>query len=136
MYSEQRNPYKGTPSRAWLRVRLTALDGSPLEFDVLADTGNPFSSVVGLPVLQQFKHMDAHRVSTNFGDLLGGWLRVGIPDVGMDQLVLGYGSDEVVEATRQSSPDLQGMAGLPLLQLTEYGGIANSFWVRSAGSPS
>jgi hypothetical protein len=38
---EQRNPYKGFPDRPWIRLRLTASDGTGEEMELLADTGNP-----------------------------------------------------------------------------------------------
>jgi hypothetical protein len=43
---EQRNPYKGSPLRPWVRVQLAAPDGTVRDLDLLADTGNPFELVV------------------------------------------------------------------------------------------
>jgi hypothetical protein len=37
----QKNPYKGKPERPWIRVRLATTSGKFLEFELLADTGNP-----------------------------------------------------------------------------------------------
>jgi hypothetical protein len=132
---EQRNPYKGTPARAWLRLQLLALDGSSAELELVADTGNPFAIIVPHSRLQQFKHLDLPTISSNFGLLQGGWLQVRIPALGFDQLLVGYGSDAVVAATQRSSADFEGLAGLPLLRLAEYGSDGNSFWIRSAGPP-
>jgi hypothetical protein len=41
-------------------------------------------------------------------------------------------SDAVASSTQASSPEFQGLAGLPLLRLLEYGGDASSFWLRAA----
>jgi hypothetical protein len=46
--------------------------------------------------------------------------------------VRSYASDGVATATKVSSPDFEGLAGLPLLRLVEYGGNANWFWLRAA----
>ena len=129
---EQRNPYKGSPFRAFLRVELIALDGSAIELEVLADTGNPCAIVVASSNMQRCKRRAAPDKNTNFGVLEGGWLRLRISAIGLDELVLGYASDAVVAATQQSSPDFEGLGGLPLLCQAEYGGDATAFWLRVA----
>jgi hypothetical protein len=111
------------------------LDGSILELDLIADTGNPFALIVGEAALSQFKWLDEVGVSTNFGPLNAGWLRVVMPELGLDELVLGYGSDVVLRGARASSADFEGLVGVPFLRLVEYGGDANSFWVRPASVP-
>jgi hypothetical protein len=63
--------------------------------------------------------------------LEGGWISVRLPDLGLTHLVIGYGSDDVVTATKASSSDFEGLAGLPLLRLMEYGGNADWFWLRT-----
>ena len=128
----QRNAYKGAPERAWFEVQLVALDGTTFDCDVLADTGNPFAIILDVARLRQFKQLDAPPLTSNFGVLEGGWLQVRIPATGVDQLVLGYGSDAVAATCRRSTPDFEGLAGLPLLRLVEYGGDAAAFWVRAA----
>lgn len=45
---EQWNPYKGSPLRPWLRLRLCASDGSMEELELLADTGNPCAIICRL----------------------------------------------------------------------------------------
>jgi hypothetical protein len=42
---EQRNLYQGTPARAWVVLRLAALDGNIVAVKLIADTGNPFAFV-------------------------------------------------------------------------------------------
>ena len=75
-------------------------------------------------------------MSTNFGILEGGWLQLSMPELGLMQPILGYASDAVVTAAKTSSPAFDGLAGLPLLRLLEYGGDASSFWIRPApGQP-
>jgi hypothetical protein len=66
--------------------------------------------------------------------LVGGWLRVVIPEITFDQQVLGYGSDAVVAAAKASSADFRGVLGLPLLRLMQFGGDGGSFWVQPAAS--
>jgi hypothetical protein len=86
--------------------------------------------------MTQLKYADAPDVNTNFGLLTGGWLRLAMPDLGLVQDVIGYASDAVAAAAQASSPDFEGLVGLPLLRLVEYGGDATSFWLRlPGGSP-
>ena len=128
---EQRNRYKGSPLRPWTGLSLVAANGSTREIEVLVDTGNPCALIVSAAVLQQFNQGVTPQLRTNFGILDGGWLRVQIPGVGFDQTVLGYGSDAVAQAASASHADFEGLAGLPLLRLMEYGD-SDWFWLRSA----
>jgi hypothetical protein len=128
---EQRNPYKGSPLRPWVRLVLVSADGTSQALDVLADTGNPCALIVSQELLKQFNIGLAPGMSTNFGPLEGGWLKVQIPEIDWEQTVLAYGSNAVWQAAQESHADFQGLAGLPLLQHMEYGGDAASFWVRS-----
>lgn len=130
--SEQRNAYQGNPPRPWVRLVLCGADGATRELSLLADTGNPCALIVGLEVLGQFNLGLAPGMSTNFGPLEGGWLRVQIPDLDFDESVLAYGSDAVVQAAAASHRDFAGLAGLPLLRMVEYGGDHDVFWLRSS----
>jgi hypothetical protein len=127
---EQRNQYKGAPARPWIRVTLVAAGGATQELDALADTGNPCRLIVGSDMMRQFNLGLEPDVHTNFGILTGGWLRIRIVEIGFDQVIRGFGGDAVVTATQASHPDLQGLAGLPLLRMMEYGGDRQEFWVR------
>ena len=129
---EQRNLYRGTPERPWIRLRLIAPSGQGKNMTLVADTGSPFAIVIALSRLKRFLHRSGPRVETNFGDLTGGWVRVAIPGVGLDTLALGFAGDEVVETVRRDSPDFDGLVGLPLLRMMDYGGDADSFWIRRA----
>ena len=133
-HSEQRNAYKGIPPRPWVRVRLIAPDGTTHEVELLADTGNPCAIIIGEALMATLKQRAAPDIRSNFGLLQGGWLRLTMPELGMDQDVIGFASDAVVSATKASSPDFEGLAGLPLLRLLEYGGDADCFWIRSIHS--
>lgn len=128
--SEQRNAYKGSPSRPWIRVVLVAPDGSTRELVLLADTGSPFNLVVSNATLQQFQLIGVPGVSSNFGHLNGGWLRIQIPDVDIDEDIVAYGSNNVAQAVASSHTDFEGLVGLPLLRKTEYGGDNDDFWIR------
>jgi len=135
-FAEQRNPYKGSPSRPWIRVQLIATDGTFHEVELLADTGNPSAIIIGQQHMSQFKHADAPDLNSNFGLLAGGWLHIGMPNLGLDQYVVGHASDVIQSAAKASHTDFDGLAGLPLLRLLEYDGDANWFWLRAAaGSP-
>lgn len=72
--------------------------------------------------------------NSNFGLLEGGWLHVSIPEIGLNLYLVGYGSDAVVQAAKASCLDFDGLAGLPLLRLVEYGGNADWFWLRPVQS--
>jgi hypothetical protein len=130
--SEQRNPYKGSPPRPWVRLRLTDKVGTAHEIEFLADTGNPFAIIITQAAMALLKLKTAPDVNTNFGTLQGGWVHIHMPDFGLDTDVIGYASDAVVNSTQTSSPDFQGLGGLPFLRLLEYGGDAGGFWLRAA----
>jgi hypothetical protein len=117
--AEQRNPYKGSPTRAWVRLRFLAPDGSTHEVECVADTGNPFPVVLSQAMMAVLEQVAAPAVNTNFGLLQGGWLQLSMPEFGLAQDVLGYASDAVVAACQRSSPDFNGLVGLPLLRLLE-----------------
>src|SRR5260370_27599614 len=132
--SEQRNQYKGVPPRPWVRLRLTAPDGTRHEFELLADTGNPCAIILSRVAMAILKQRAATDLNCNFGLLEGGWLHLTMPELGLDQDLIGFGSDAVVTAAKASSPDLEGLAGLPFLRLLEYGGDADWFWLRPVPS--
>jgi hypothetical protein len=132
----QRNPYKGITPRSWVRLRLVAPDGSLHERELVADTGNPFALILGQTDSALLVQSPAASRNTNFGVLIGGWLELNMPELGLTTAVLGYASDAVFQAVRSDSPDFAGLAGLPLLRMVEYGGDAVAFWVRKLpGTP-
>jgi hypothetical protein len=127
--SEQRNIYKGSPLRPWIRLLLVGGDDSTQEVHALADTGNPCALIVGQALLRKFNLGLAPGMSTNFGALDGAWLRLRIPELDFDEVVLAYGSDDVFAAVQASHRDFQGLAGLPLLRKFEFGGNTDCFWI-------
>ncbi len=129
---EQRNKYKGDPPRPWIRLRLTAVDGTSQDVELMADTGNPFALIIGEALMLRVKQGDAPDADTNFGRLTGGWLFVAVPEWSQEQLLLGYASEDVVAAAKGSCPDFEGLVGLPFLRLAHYGGDAEDFWIRPA----
>ncbi len=133
--TQQSNPYKGSPPRAWVRLLLLAEDGTSRQMDLLADTGSPCAFVVGVEQMRRFRQVEGPSLNSNFGPLDGGWARVLIPEISFDHYLLGYASEEVVASTRLSSPDFEGLAGLPLLRLVQYGGNADWFWLLRPGHP-
>ena len=129
--AEQRNAYRGNPSRPVVYVGLTALDGNRLDIGLLADTGNPFSIVVSHAVMRRLKRRAAIDVETNFGILEGAWLELNMPEFAVREDVLAYASDSVAASAKLSDPAFDGLAGLPFLRLLEFGGDAEGFWLRS-----
>lgn len=127
---EQRYPYQGSPPRPWIVLRLMGPDGTTKEFKVIADTGNPFALVIGPDSLAQLHHGEGPQVNTNFGPLEGAWFHLSMPELGLTHKVFGYVSAEVVLSTKASHLDFEGLAGLPLLRLLEYGGNPDDFWIR------
>lgn len=138
-FSGQRNLYKGTEPRGYVRIELEAHDGSRIQLELIADTGCPFDIIVDTATLQAYDRGPAQSVNTTYGLLVGKWLHVSIKDAGLDARVLGYGNDSVVQDTKVASPDFAGLIGLPLLRRMEYGGDADWFWIRPAqagGTPT
>ena len=128
--SDQINPYKGQPSRPWIQVRFEAANGTIRELELLADTGSPSAIILSRAEKSTLNQGAAPDVNTNFGVLEGGWLRIEMPELGLSRLLVGYGSDAVATAVKSSSPDFAGLAGLPFLRLTEFGGNVQEFWLR------
>lgn len=126
----QQNPYKGTSPRCWIRLRFAASDGSLHERELVADTGSPCAVILGSTDLALLLRSAAAGMNSNFGPLTGAWLELSMPELGLITPVVGYGSDQVLQAVQRDSVDFAGVAGLPLLRMVEYGGGATSFWVR------
>jgi hypothetical protein len=126
----QQNPYKGAKPRCWVRVRFVTPDGSLHERDLVADTGSACAVILGETDLALLLRSAAAGVNSNFGPLTGAWLEVSMPELGLNRQILGYGSDQVLQAVQHDSIDFAGLAGLPLLRMVEYGGDATAFWVR------
>lgn len=132
---EQRNAYKGSPPRPWVCVRLASPDGTLHEVELLADTGNPSAFIIGVALMAKLKLRVAAKRNSNFGLLLGGWAHISMPEFGVDEDVEGYARDKVVSTTKASHSDFEGLVGLPLLRLMEFGGNADWFWLRSPSNP-
>jgi hypothetical protein len=126
----QRNPYKGTSPRCWVCLRFAAADDSLHERELLADTGCPCALILGQADLALLLRASAAGVDSNFGQLSGGWLELAVPELGLTNQILGFGSDHVLQAVQSDSSDFAGLAGLPLLRLVEYGGDGAAFWLR------
>ncbi len=130
--SAQRNPYKGSTPRCWIRLRFAAAAGSLHEREFVADTGSPCAVILGQADLSLLSRASAAGMRTNFGLLTGGWLELHMPELGLTNAILGFGSDTVLQAVQSDHSDFAGLVGLPLLRMVEYGGDAATFWVRKA----
>ncbi len=109
-----------------------AANGNRIDVTLLADTGNPFAIVLSPATIGRLKRRAAPSVNSNFGLLEGRWLRLFMPEFEIDHKVVGYASDALASATKKSHPDFEGLVGLPFLRMFEFGGNADSFWLRRA----
>lgn len=130
MPPEQRNLYRGEPGRAWLRLNLISADGRVRQLELLADTGSPCAIIIDAATMQSLRWRESIGTGSNFGPLEGGWLRITIPDIGLDLKTVGHANDAVVQVVKRSDPKFSGLAGLPLLRMLEYGGDGECFWIR------
>lgn len=132
----QCNPYKGTAPRCWVRLRFAAADGSLHEREFIADTGSPCSVILGQADLALLSRAAAAGINSNFGHLTGCWLELALPELGLRNQILGFGSDHVLQVVQSDSSDFAGLVGLPLLRMVDYGGDSSSFWMRKhTGTP-
>lgn len=113
-----------------VHVGLWTRDGGRETLELLADTGNPCAIVISTIAMAKLSFLAAPDINSNFGLLEGGWLRIDMPELSLDQEIIGYASDAVAGATKRSDPAFQGLAGLPFLRLAEFGGDDESFWLR------
>jgi hypothetical protein len=113
-----------------VRLRFAAADGSLHERELVADTGNPCALILGRADLGRLLRAPAPGTQTNFGAFNGGWLALHMPELGLICPVVGYGSDQVLQAVQLDGPDFAGLVGLPVLRMVEYGGDDTAFWVR------
>ena len=98
--------------------------------DFLVDTGNPCALIVDSATMNAMHWRDSISTDSNFGPLVGGWLRAAVPEIGLDVKILGYANDTVVNVVKRSSSDFAGLVGLPFLRMVEYGGDRGNFWIR------
>jgi hypothetical protein len=135
-FVEQRNPYLGVAPRAWLRLRFLDSQGVPVELTLIADTGSPYAVIIDAIVLNRLRRASGHPVVSTFGPMTSGWVRLSMPDFGIDQDVQCFGSVTIEAAVQADHPSFQGLVGLPVLQLAEYGGNATDFWFRYPPTPT
>ena len=128
----QVNDYRGIPPRPLTRLRLIGATGDIIELDAVVDSGSPLTIVVGMDVFARFAHRETRTVSTNFGTLKSGWIRMTIPQTRFNQEIRVYGSDTVVHSVQLSDRRFAAVIGLPVLRMFEYGGDADRFWIRDA----
>src|SRR5207249_11870124 len=127
---EQRNAYKGSPARPWIRLALVSEQGRRREIQAFVDTGSPCALIVSLDVLDEFNFGLLRAIRTNFGTLESGWLRVQVSEIKFDEEIVGYGGDAVIATARGSHSSFDALAGLPLLRMMQYGGDKSVFWIR------
>ena len=82
-------------------------------------------------LLLSLRHEPGVERESNFGKLIGGWLRLYCPELGLVEFIRGFGSEKALELVSRSDPALVGLVGLPVLRLMEYGGNYDSFWIRT-----
>lgn len=128
---EQRNLYKGHPLRPWLKLGFMDRDGLPIELDLLVDTGSSHAVVVRQELFEKLASRTTRKIRSNFGDMIGGWIQLYSKELGLVELVEGFGCDEMARSAMRSSLDFDGVVGLPVLRMLEYGGNHDSFWIRT-----
>jgi len=132
--SELRQPYRGLPFRPILSLTFRTRDGVRHSLSLLADTGCPQDLILAPKWFDALVLADAEGIENNFGPMNAGWFRLHMPEIGLVELVNGFGSLEVGEAIATELPGVAGLVGLPILRLGEYGGNATDFWFRSSPS--
>ena len=128
---EQRNSYKGHPLRAWLKLGFLDRDGNQIDMDLLVDTGSSHGVVIRKELFEKLVLRTTRRIRTNFGEMQGGWIRLRSTELGLVEMIEGFGSDDMARSAMRSSLDFAGVVGLPVLQMMEYGGNFGSFWIRT-----
>jgi hypothetical protein len=113
---EQRNKYQGSPLRAWICLRLATQDGATRDSKLVVDTACPVSFVIAPEDVPEFTFGIAKSVVSNFGHLQGEWFSLAMPEMGLNALMVGYASQEAVDAVRADQ--------------REFGGNQSEFWVR------
>jgi hypothetical protein len=116
---------------AWLRP-----NGDARDWKLIADIGCPVPLVIGVDDLPDCSFSAGANVQSNCGFLESAWLHLAMAEFGLDFLILGYSSEEVLDSARTDHPDIGGLVGLPFLRLLEYGGNANEFWIRPSERPA
>ena len=77
-------------------------------------------------------HAARSQSESNFGIAEGGWLQIAIADIGFDAFIVGYANDRIVGIVKRPDWGFDGLIGLPLLRMLEYGGDRGFFWVRKS----
>src|SRR5258708_32208198 len=85
----QRNPYKGTNPRCWIRLRFAAADGSLHERELVADTGSPCAIILGRAGFAPLLRAAAAALNSHLGSLTGGWLELQMPELTLTQPLPG-----------------------------------------------
>ena len=134
---EQRNRYRGRSPTPWVSVRFARVDGRGyLERDLAVDTGDPQTARISSRDLALAQVTQGPIARTNFGHAVGGWVLMSVPEIELEQLVLVFATDELVEVVRQISPDFAGQVGMRFLRGLEYGGNDREFWIRPLATSS
>ena len=128
--SELRQKYWGDTIRPVLSLTFLDPFGTRHTIDLLADTGCPYDLILNPVWFDKLVFTDRADVENNFGVMKAGWLRLYMPEMGLVEVVNGYGSPGVGEALAAELPNLAGLVGLPILRLGQYGGNASEFWFR------
>jgi len=97
----------------------------------MVDTGSAEGVIVSRAVLEQLVIQPLPPVAVpTWGLLSCGWVQLYMPETGLVELVRGYGNDLIAAAMADEHPEFEGIVGLPVLRLGEYGGNADAFWFR------
>jgi hypothetical protein len=65
-----------------------------------------------------------------------GVVQIAISEIGLTAFLDAFECPFVEASAKRSHQDFDGLVGLPLLQMTEFGGNNTEFWIKSiAGAP-
>lgn len=127
---EQRNVYKGEPSRAWVNLSVFSPPGDSRQCEFLVDTGNPCPLIVGSEFMAAMRWRTSAGLDSNFGAMDAGWLSLAVPEFGSAFKTICYANDSVQRVVQRSNASFVGLVGLPPLRMMEFGGDQGYFWIR------
>jgi len=97
---------------------------------LVADTGSAAPILLKPELMTILSHERGKDRTSNLGKMIGGWLRIYCPELGLVEFTRGFGSEKAFELVQSCDPNFVGLVGLPTLRMTEYGGNADEFWIR------
>lgn len=86
--------------------------------------------MVGAAVMRHFGANRGSQFTGPYGPMTPATINVEIPEIGLAASITAHECPMIEALVKASHQDFDGLVGLPLLQLTEYGGNDEEFWVK------